>query len=101
MGAPRRDDKNPDEGQRDRPVLGLELLSDYTYEGKKWQGKIYDPESGNSYSSNMRVGRNGMLKMRGYIGVPMFGRTAEFRPVASCEEDIVLMLRSVGLTDCD
>ena len=101
VGAPRRDDQNPDEALRERALLGLNLLSDYRFDGKKWQGKIYDPESGQTYSSNMRVTKSGILKMRGYVGVPMFGRTAEFRPVADCDADTVTLLRATELAGCD
>ncbi|MEM7096966.1 MAG: DUF2147 domain-containing protein [Pseudomonadota bacterium] len=104
VGAPRRDDLNPEEARRTDPVLGLELLKNYTYGGKRWEGKIYDPESGNTYSSRMEVDRKGNLKMRGYIGVPMLGRTAIFEPVSSCKPHIREMLaKTPSLTDqrCD
>ena len=82
-GMPRRDDQNSDETLRSRPIIGLNLLSEYKYGGKRWEGKIYDPESGNIYSSRMeRDGEN--LKMRGYIGVPWVGRTAIFEPLSKC-----------------
>ena len=86
VGAARRDDLNPDATMRQQPILGIELLSDYRFEGGKWQGRIYDPESGNVYSSNMRVAGNGELKMRGYLGIPMFGRTASFAPLHTCTD---------------
>ena len=97
VGAPRRDDLNPDESLRDRRMIGVNLLSDYTFDGNRWQGRIYDPESGKTYASNMQVGRDGNLKMRGYIGVPMFGRTAVFEPIARCAETALAMLRTAGL----
>lgn len=92
VGATRRDDLNPSDELKTRPILGIDLLSDYAFDNGKWSGKIYDPESGNLYSSNMQLGRDGRLKMRGYIGLPMFGRTAFFEPVASCKPYIVTML---------
>jgi uncharacterized protein (DUF2147 family) len=92
VGAARRDDLNPDAALRQQPILGIELLSDYRFEGGKWQGRIYDPESGNVYSSNMRVSGNGDLKMRGYLGIPMFGRTASFAPLHTCTEHAKEML---------
>lgn len=83
-GQPRLDDNNPDPALRDRPLLDMELLSQYSYDGKRWNGKIYDPESGNTYSSRMHVDAQGRLQMRGYIGLPMFGRTARFEPLSKC-----------------
>jgi uncharacterized protein (DUF2147 family) len=97
-GQPKIDRNNPDESLRGQPILGLQLLSDYEFDGK-WQGKIYDPESGKVYSSNMRVD-DGQLLMRGYIGAPMFGRTQRFEPVVSCVQHIVEMLKKTGLDGC-
>ena len=87
VGTARRDDNNPDDALKGRPVLGLELLEDYRYNGTRWEGKIYDPASGNTYSSRMRVDAD-ELKMRGYIGVPMLGRTATFTAVSVCSEHV-------------
>lgn len=101
VGAPRRDDLNPDPELRGRLLVGMDLLSGYVFDGKKWEGDIYDPESGKTYSSNMRVGKDGILKMRGYVGVPMFGRTAQFRSAALCDEQTVILLRAGQLPGCD
>lgn len=101
VGAPRRDDLNPNPKLQKRPLIGMDLLSDYVFDGKKWEGDIYDPESGKTYSSNMRVGKDGVLKMRGYVGVPMFGRTAEFRSAMLCDEDTVALLRVGQLPGCE
>lgn len=91
-GEVRLDDQNPDPELKARPILGLELLSEYRHDGKRWEGKIYDPESGNTYSSRMEVDGDGNLKMRGYIGMPMFGRTAVFQPLSLCTADMQAML---------
>jgi uncharacterized protein (DUF2147 family) len=70
-----RDTKNPDEFLRNREVLGIELLSDFSYnDGCYEDGKIYDPESGKIYSCKMTLKGNN-LKVRGYIGISLFGRT--------------------------
>ncbi len=95
-GATRLDDNNPDPQLKKNPVMGLELLIDYTFDGERWSGKIYDPESGNTYSSRMRVDRQGNLKMRGYIGVPLLGRTALFEPISKCTEPMRIMLERSG-----
>ena len=101
-GSPRKDDKNPDPALRDRLLVGMELLSEYRWTGKRWEGKIYDPGSGNTYSSRME--RDGLrLKMRGYIGVPMLGRTQLFEPVADCAPTVAEMVAAseVQLAFCD
>jgi uncharacterized protein (DUF2147 family) len=91
-GAPRTDDNNPDPLLQNRTLLGMNLLEEYGYNGSRWEGKIYDPESGNTYSSRMSVDRKGQLNMRGYIGAPMFGRTAVFLPLKQCSENVRVML---------
>ena len=99
-GSTRLDHLNPDELLRSRPVLGIALTSGYEFDGKRWSGKIYDPESGNTYSSRMRVDRDGNLAMRGYIGVPMLGRTAIFEPISQCKAHMQEMLVKAGLPGC-
>ncbi|MEW6509715.1 MAG: DUF2147 domain-containing protein [Bacteroidota bacterium] len=76
-GKPVVDDKNPEESLRNRPVMGLELLRGFTYDGDGvWAGgKIYDPKSGNDYSAKMRLTSDSTLNLRGYVLIPLFGRT--------------------------
>ena len=47
-GQPRLDEKNPDKALRDRPVMGLQIISDLSYEGKHkwWGGTMYAPQRG-------------------------------------------------------
>ena len=90
----RRDDNNPEESLRQRTLVGIDMFSDYQYQGGQWQGSIYDPESGNTYQSKMKL-KKGNLEIRGYIGMPMFGRTAVFRPVSSCETFITELLAQI------
>ena len=100
-GQVRRDDNNPDDELRGRPIIGLAMFSEYQYEDGQWQGKIYDPESGNTYMSRMKINKNGDLEIRGYIGMPMFGRTATFTPIQRCSPDVQLMLAQLdGEVSC-
>jgi uncharacterized protein (DUF2147 family) len=94
-GQIRSDDNNPDPSFRNRPLVGLSMFSEYRYDAGQWQGKIYDPESGNTYQSRMSLNKKGELEVRGYVGLPMFGRTATFVPVARCTETIRLMLEKI------
>ncbi len=75
-GKPKTDIKNPEESLRSRPELGLELLKDFTFDGEKnyEDGTIYDPKSGKTYSCKMTLSGN-KLKIRGYIGISLLGRT--------------------------
>lgn len=80
-GKPKMDKNNPDAAQKTRPVLNLELLKDFTFDGSKYtDGTIYDPKSGKTYSCKMTIVGN-TLKIRGYIGISLFGRTEEWTKV--------------------
>lgn len=75
-GTVKRDDQNPIEAKRDRRILGLEILSDFKYRSDAvWTGgKIYDPENGKTYSCKITL-MGDKLKVRGYIGFSLLGRT--------------------------
>ncbi len=74
---PDRDTKNPDESKRSRPlcnlVIGTGFIPDGADEAKG--GKLYDAESGRTYSGNMKLDGADSLKLRGFIGVTLLGRT--------------------------
>jgi len=77
-GTPRRDKYNPDTKLRQRRIAGLEILTGFSYNDGEWTGgKIYDPKSGKTYSSKMKLKGN-RLDIRGYVGAPLFGRTTEW-----------------------
>lgn len=73
--TPRKDSKNADPKLRSRGLMNLVILSGFKYDDGEWEdGKIYDPKSGKTYSSKMKLSGN-QLNIRGYVGVSMFGRT--------------------------
>lgn len=65
------DRNNPDPALRTRSLTGLVILSYSGFSGgNKWTGgKIYDPSNGKTYSCNLQLKTNGVLEVRGYIGV--------------------------------
>ncbi len=71
------DRENPKKELRTKPIVGLEILKNFKYKSnKKWQdGTIYDPENGKTYSCNMEMKDNNTLKIRGYVGISLLGRT--------------------------
>jgi uncharacterized protein (DUF2147 family) len=79
-GKPVTDDKNPEDSLKSRPVLGLQILRGFTYAGDRlWNGgKIYDPKSGNDYSAKMTLVDEQNLDLRGYVVIPLFGRTEKW-----------------------
>lgn len=62
---------------KNAPVVGLAILSGLTKDGEEYVGgQILDPDNGKVYRSKMRLTDNGKkLSVRGYIGVPMLGRS--------------------------
>ncbi len=96
-GQPRQDDNNPEGQLKSRTIMGLGLFSEYEYKDETWQGKTYDPETGNTYQSRMKINSDLQLEVRGYVGMPMFGRTAIFVPLSSCSEAIIEMLPQLGI----
>lgn len=61
--------------KRGKPVLGLEIIWDMKKNGDVWKGgRVLDPEEGKKYKCRMKV-KGDVLEVRGYVGVPAFGRT--------------------------
>lgn len=82
-GKPKVDWRNPDPNKQSRPVIGLVIMRGFIYEGNYlWGGgKVYDPHSGNDYSSKMHLINRNTLEVRGYIGVAILGRTEKWTRV--------------------
>ena len=82
---PQKDIHNPDPVLRERSLKGITFLWGFEYNAKKnrWHdGRVYDPETGKTYDAKISLEKNGsILKMRGYMGISMFGRTAKFERV--------------------
>ncbi len=59
-GKPKLDVKNPDKSLQSRPILGLELLKNFKFDGDDVyeDGTIYDPKSGKTYSCKMTLNGN-------------------------------------------
>ena len=76
-GKPITDAYNPDKTKRNNPIIGLVILTGFRFDGdNEWTGgDVYDPESGKTYSSYMYLKGNNTLKIRGYVGISLFGRT--------------------------
>ncbi|MEE4257194.1 MAG: DUF2147 domain-containing protein [Bacteroidales bacterium] len=76
-GKPKLDKHNPDPELQKRPSLGIKLLTDFEWDGdNEWdEGDIYDPKSGKTYSCYIVMKEYDLLKIRGYIGISLIGRT--------------------------
>jgi len=82
-GKPKRDVHNTDPAQRERPICGLPLLYGFKPEGDgRWSGGyIYNPRNGKTYHATITAGTDGTLKLRGYVGLPIFGESQTWTPV--------------------
>lgn len=88
-GAPIVDKKNPDTSLRGRPLLGMDLMTDFKHNGKnKWEdGRIYDPESGKEYRCKVTMKDPDTLEVFGYIkvGFARLGRDTIWHRVVETE----------------
>jgi uncharacterized protein (DUF2147 family) len=67
-GVPAVDVENPDQRLRNRPILGLTVLSGFRPEGSIWRGgRAYDPKSGRSYRSSLALDGTHRLIVTGCI----------------------------------
>ncbi|MBL4625350.1 MAG: DUF2147 domain-containing protein [Flavobacteriales bacterium] len=67
---------NPDPKKQNQLLVGKHILNDFTYDDGEWEdGTIYNPRNGNTYSCVMVMIDNNVLKITGYIGITLFGKT--------------------------
>lgn len=62
---------------KNHPISGFPLFSNLKADDDVWKGgDIVDPKNGKSYSVKLSLEDNGnKLKVRGYLGISLFGRT--------------------------
>ena len=84
-GCALRDDQNPDSELRRRDMIGIELLRGLRPSvgvADEWSGgDIYDPTSGRTYSAVIQLDALDRLQVRGYLGIPLLGRTTVWNRV--------------------
>jgi hypothetical protein len=63
--------------EKNQPSLGLLMIKGMQRKGRFYDnGTILDPRDGSVYNSKMEVTEDGRkLKLRGYVGIPLFGQT--------------------------
>ena len=66
---------------KDRPLVGLEVLWGFKQAGNQWLGgQVLDPESGRIYRASLSLeDGDRKLRLHGYFGIPLFGRTQHWR----------------------
>lgn len=75
---PLKDKENPNKDLRNNDLLDMTILKDFVYDEKNKEfkgGTIYDPENGKTYKAKITLPSRNELDLRGYVGIPAFGRT--------------------------
>ena len=76
------DSNNPDQSLQSRSLMNVPIITNFVYdpEDDRWEdGEVYAPDNGETYSGNLWLEDNNQtLKMRGYVGISLFGRTRDF-----------------------
>ena len=61
------------------PIEGMIIIEGLKLNGKTWEeGTILDPKSGKTYSCYINFDDDNTLKVRGYIGFSLLGRTQKW-----------------------
>jgi uncharacterized protein (DUF2147 family) len=77
-----------------RPALGMRLLADFVPTERtprpdgsvavtEWRGHLYNRENAKTYDCLMSMDEHGGLVLRGYIGLPVFGKTQVWQRLAA------------------
>lgn len=76
-GGLKRDEENPDASLRQRPLCGIEVFTGLKRHNKNtWAfGRVYNPKDGRQYRAYLDAYDDGTVKIRGYIGIPLFGKS--------------------------
>lgn len=92
IGASRVDLNNPDTHLQSRPLDGLVIGENFNEDdGRLVDGRLYDPVSGSHYRARMELTDDGLLKVRGYLGISMLGRTMYWHPARPLAERVERM----------
>jgi uncharacterized protein (DUF2147 family) len=69
---------------KNKPILGMIIIKGLSKEGSEYTGgKILDPKNGKLYKCFITLEEKDKLKLRGYIGITLFGRTQYWYRVKS------------------
>jgi len=84
------DSKNPEPAKRTLPLRGQIIVKGLKYDGQgRWSGgTIYDPSSGRTYKCKIELQGDGALKVRGFIGFSLLGKTQVWTRYAGTSMDL-------------
>jgi uncharacterized protein (DUF2147 family) len=84
------DSHNPDVSKRSQPLRGQVIMSGLNYDGEgKWSGgSIYDPNSGSSYRCKIEYNSDGSVKVRGFVGIALLGKSQRWTRYTGTSMDL-------------
>ena len=72
--------------QKNQPILGMVILEGASYKDGVWKGaKILNAKNGKRYGCHISLEGKDLLKIRGFIGYPIFGKTLYWTRVKTNE----------------
>ena len=76
-GKLKLDVENPNPDRRDQPVCGIKLIGNMTpvSQTEYKDGWVYNPRSGETYSAKVEMISPDRLKMRGFLGISLLGKS--------------------------
>lgn len=77
-GELKKDTKNPNNELKTRTLEGIDFVYGFDYNESKdnyINGSIYHPGEGKTYSCTIKIRDDGKLDVRGYVGIPLLGKT--------------------------
>ncbi len=76
-GELKQDRHNPDPERRDTLLCGLRILGGFRPDGdERWRdGWIYNADDGETYQGRLTLKEEDRLEVRGYVMLPLFGRS--------------------------
>ncbi len=67
---------------KNKPIKGMIIINGLTKDGDEWNGaKILDPKTGKEYKCYLALENPDKLKVRGYLGFALLGRTQYWHKV--------------------
>lgn len=65
---------------RGRSQCGLAIIRGLRPAGDAWAGEIMDPRNGDIYQARLHREADGTLAVRGYVLMPLLGKTQQWQP---------------------
>jgi uncharacterized protein (DUF2147 family) len=86
-GGMQFDTANPDPAQHTAPMCGLQIMWGFHQnDAMNWiDGNIYKADEGDSYSATLQMLPSGKMLVRGYVGMPLFGKSQTWTRVTGVE----------------